>query len=257
MPGVLEDLTCATRKAKLQNVIHRAWFFMWVARERRRQVFNVINKCLGMFVASCHSDVSTGRWYVQVHNLCKGYVPLGGMTNTVLSRWGFGRGAKKTCFVKWNLGDVTVCDCDVCFFQYVSILFVWSLCWISHVVYLLDMNYPKRNPRLLAQIGSRDHQSLQMKLPLITLRVQLTCSPTATLHLQHFHKPATMETQHVTCHSNMMPTPHSQFLSGFVPWQPCICPCIFSQYATKCWHHSKMKLLPDVLHVCNIYLHLE
>ena len=170
MPGVLEDLTCATRKGKLQNVIHRAWFFMWVARKRRRQAFNVINKCLWMFVVSCHSDASTGRWYVQVHNLCKGYVPLGGMTNTLLSRWGFGRGAKKTFFSNGIWGMLLSCDCDVCFFSICFNPFVWSLCWISHVVYLLDMNYPKRNPGLLAQSGARDHQSLQMKLPLITLR---------------------------------------------------------------------------------------
>ena len=253
MPGVLEDLTCATRKGKLQNVIHRAWFFMWAARKRRRQVFNVINKCLGMFVVSCHSDASTGRWYVQVHNLCKGYVPLGGMTNTVFEQVRIRARCKENIFCQMEFGG---CYC----------MWLWCLFFLNmfqsflfevYVVYLLDMNYPKRNPRLLAQSGARDHQSLQMKLPLITLRVQLTCSPTATLYLQHFHKPATMETQHVTCHSNMMPTPHSQFLRGFAPWQPCICPCIFSQYATKCWHHSKMKLLPDVLHVCNIYLHLE
>ena len=93
-------------------------------------------------VFSCDSDPSTGRFFgCQVHNLCKGYVPLGEMTA------GFDQvRIRKRCkeihsFFKWNLGDVAVCDVMfvlICF-KYVSILFVsvsaehpiWYIDWIG------------------------------------------------------------------------------------------------------------------------------
>lgn len=86
---------------------------MSVARNRRRQLFNIINECLGYLifvVFSCDSDPSgVGE---QVHNLCKGYVPLGvQMTAVVLIQVRIRKRCKEIhTFFKWNLGDVAVCD---------------------------------------------------------------------------------------------------------------------------------------------------
>lgn len=93
----------------------------------------------GTFVVfSCDSDPSSGRWGAGAQLVQR-------IRATWRNDYRFWSG-EDSSFLKWNLGDVAVCDVRFVFDMICFNPFCLSFCWTSHVVYLLDRNLLKTKP---------------------------------------------------------------------------------------------------------------